>query len=193
MDAKLMYLSTDYVFDGRGEDAWEADGERFAPMNVYGQSKLDGERAVSDLLQNYFIVRTAWAFGCNGKNFVRTMLELGKTHDAVRVVSDQIGTPTFTRDLARLLVDMIETEKYGVYHATNEGGYISWYDFACEIYRQAGLRTTVYPVTTAEYGRCKAARPRNSRLDKRKLIDAGFTPLPPWQDALGRYLKEIEG
>ena len=191
-DAKMIYISTDYVFDGTGERPWESDDRNYAPCNVYGQSKLDGELAVSGILDKYFIVRIAWVFGKNGKNFIKTMLNVGKTHDEVRVVNDQIGTPTYTYDLARLLVDMAETDKYGYYHATNEGGYISWYDFTCEIYRQAGLSTKVTPVTTAEYGLSKAARPFNSRLDKSKLTENGFTPLPTWQDALSRYLKELE-
>ncbi len=191
-DAKMIYISTDYVFDGTGERPWQPDDRNYAPLNVYGQTKLDGEMAVSGLLNKYFIVRIAWVFGKNGKNFIKTMLNVGRTHDEVRVVNDQIGTPTYTYDLARLLVDMAETEKYGYYHATNEGGYISWYDFTCEIYRQAGLATKVTPVTTEEYGLSKAARPFNSRLDKSKLIENGFTPLPTWQDALSRYLKELE-
>ncbi len=192
MGAKMMYISTDYVFDGQGDRPWEPDDKCYAPLNVYGQSKLDGELAVAETLDAFFIVRIAWVFGLNGKNFIKTMINVGKTHDAVRVVNDQIGTPTYTADLSRLLVDMIETEKYGYYHATNEGGYISWYDFCCEIYRQYGLATKVLPVTTAEYGQSKAARPFNSRLDKRKLVDAGFQPLPDWKDAVRRYLKEAE-
>ena len=191
-DAKMLYISTDYVFDGKGERPWEPDDTCYAPLNVYGQSKLDGELAVRETLEKYFIVRIAWVFGLNGKNFIKTMINVGKTHDTVRVVNDQIGTPTYTLDLSRLLADMIETEKYGVYHATNEGGYISWYDFCAEAYRQYGLATKVVPVTTAEYGLSKAARPENSRLDKRKLVKAGFTPLPAWQDAVARYLKEAE-
>lgn len=187
---KMLYLSTDYVFDGQGTTAWQPDCRDYKPLNVYGQTKLEGELAVASTLEKYFIVRIAWAFGLNGNNFVKTMINVGKTHDTVRVVNDQIGTPTYTLDLARLLVDMCETEKYGYYHATNEGDYISWYDFCCEIYRQYGLRTRVIPVTTREYGLNKAARPFNSRLDKSKLIAAGFKPLPPWQDAVGRYLKE---
>ena len=196
MDAKMVYTSTDYVFDGKGERPWEPDDKCYAPLNVYGKSKLDGELAVSSILEKYFIVRIAWVFGLNGKNFIRTMIHVGKTHDTVRVVNDQIGTPTYTLDLARLLADMIETDKYGCYHATNSesepGGYISWYDFCCEFYRQAGLPTQVIPVTTAEYGLSKAARPENSRLDKSKLEAAGFRPLPPWQDAVARYLKEAK-
>ena len=193
LNCKMVYLSTDYVFDGQGETPWDPDCKDYKPMNVYGQTKLEGELAVSGNLDKYFIVRIAWVFGVNGKNFIKTMLNVGKTHDTVRVVKDQIGTPTYTYDLARLLVDMIETDKYGYYHATNEGGYISWYDFTCEIYRQAGYDTKVIPVTTEEYGRSKAARPFNSRLDKSKLVKNGFTPLPTWQDALSRYLKEIQG
>ena len=192
VDAKMLYLSTDYVFDGQGERPWEPDDKCYAPLNVYGQSKLDGELAVANTLFKYFIVRIAWVFGLNGKNFIKTMINVGKTHDTVRVVNDQIGTPTYTLDLARLLVDMIETEKYGYYHATNEGGYISWYDFCVEFYRQYGLETKVIPVTTAEYGLSKAARPFNSRLDKSKLVESGFTPLPDWRDAVARYLKEAE-
>jgi len=191
LDCKMIYISTDYVFNGQGTEPWKPDCKDYAPQNVYGQSKLDGELAVADTLDKYFIVRIAWVFGVNGKNFIRTMINVGKTHDEVRVVNDQIGTPTYTLDLSRLLVDMAETEKYGYYHATNEGGYISWYDFTVEIYRQAGMTTKVTPVTTAEYGLSKAARPFNSRLDKSKLIENGFRPLPVWQDALARYLKEI--
>ena len=192
VDAKMLYLSTDYVFDGKGTRPWEPDDKCYAPLNVYGQSKLNGELAVSGTLAKFFIVRIAWVFGLNGKNFIKTMISVGKTHDTVRVVNDQIGTPTYTFDLARLLVDMIETEKYGYYHATNEGGYISWYDFCCEFYSQYGLNTKVIPVTTKEYGLSKAARPENSRLDKRKLAEAGFTPLPDWKDAVRRYLAEAE-
>lgn len=192
VDAKMLYISTDYVFDGKGERPWEPDDKCYAPLNVYGQSKLDGELAVSGTLVKYFIVRIAWVFGLNGKNFIKTMINVGKTHDTVRVVNDQIGTPTYTLDLARLLVDMVETEKYGYYHATNEGGYISWYDFCCEFYKQYGLDTRVIPVTTEEYGLSKAARPFNSRLEKSKLVQAGFTPLPDWKDAVRRYLTEAE-
>lgn len=192
VDAKMLYLSTDYVFDGKGERPWKPDDKCYAPLNVYGQSKLDGELAVSGTLDKYFIVRIAWVFGLNGKNFIKTMINVGKTHDTVRVVNDQIGTPTYTLDLARLLVDMVETEEYGYYHATNEGGYISWYDFCCEFYKQYGLSTTVIPVSTEEYGLSKAARPENSRLDKSKLVEAGFKPLPTWQDAVSRYLKEAQ-
>lgn len=192
IDAKFVYISTDYVFDGQGETPWQPDCKAYSPLNVYGESKLAGEQAVAETLEKYFIVRIAWVFGKNGKNFIKTMLNVGKTHDSVRVVCDQIGTPTYTFDLARLLVDMTETERYGYYHATNEGGYISWYDFTKEIYRQAGMNVTVYPVTTEEYGLSKAKRPFNSRLDKSKLVEAGFTPLPTWQDALARYLKELD-
>ena len=191
IDAKMVYISTDYVFDGQGERPWQPDDKNYAPLNVYGQTKLEGELAVSSILSKYYIVRIAWVFGVNGKNFIKTMLQVGKTHDTVRVVNDQIGTPTYTYDLARLLADMVESDKYGYYHATNEGGYISWYDFTKEIYRQAGMTTTVLPVTTAEYGLSKAARPFNSRLDKSKLVEAGFQPLPDWRDALGRYLEEL--
>ncbi len=192
LDCKMMYISTDYVFDGQGETPWAPDCKDYKPLNVYGQTKLEGELAVAGILEKFFIVRIAWVFGLNGKNFIKTMLNVGKNHDTVRVVCDQIGTPTYTLDLSRLLVDMVESEKYGYYHATNEGGYISWYDFTCEIFRQAGYNTNIVPVTTAEYGLSKAARPFNSRLDKNKLIQNGFTPLPTWQDALRRYLKEIE-
>ena len=192
VDAKMVYISTDYVFDGQGERPWQPDDKCYAPLNVYGQSKLEGELAVDRLLEKRFIVRIAWVFGRNGKNFIKTMINVGKTHDTVRVVNDQIGTPTYTLDLARLLADMIETEKYGYYHATNEGGYISWYDFCCEFYRQYGLKTKVVPVTTAEYGLSVAARPFNSRLDKSKLVENGFKPLPTWQDAVSRYLKEAQ-
>lgn len=190
-DCKLIYLSTDYVFSGEGDAPWQPDCQAYAPLNYYGETKLAGEKAVSQLLDKYFIVRIAWVFGKNGKNFIKTMLKVAENHDMVRVVNDQIGTPTYTFDLARLLVDMLESDKYGYYHATNEGGYISWYDFTCEIYRQAGLSTKVVPVTTAEYGLSKAKRPFNSRLDKGKLMESGFVPLPTWQDAVGRYLKEI--
>ena len=192
LGCKMVYISTDYVFDGQGTKPWEPDCKDYKPLNVYGQTKLEGELAVSNTLEKYIIVRIAWVFGLNGKNFIKTMLNVGKKYDTVRVVNDQIGTPTYTLDLSRLLVDMIETEKYGYYHATNEGGYISWYDFTCEIFRQAGYTTKIIPVTTEEYGLSKAARPFNSRLDKSKLVEAGFKPLPTWQDALRRYLKEIE-
>lgn len=202
VNCKMLYLSTDYVFDGQGTEPWEPDCKDYKPLNVYGQTKLEGELAVSSALEKYFIVRIAWVFGLNGKNFIKTMINVGKTHDEVRVVNDQIGTPTYTYDLARLLVDMCETEKYGYYHATNaevmdenlgcKTGYISWYDFCCEFYKQYGLRTKVIPVTTEEYGLSKAARPFNSRLDKKKLVENGFKPLPTWQDAVSRYLKEAQ-
>lgn len=192
IDAKMMYISTDYVFNGLGTEPWAADCTDYAPLNVYGQTKLEGENAVRETLEKYFIVRIAWVFGMNGKNFVKTMLNVGKKYDTVRVVNDQVGTPTYTLDLSRLLVDMVESDKYGCYHATNEGGYISWYDFTCEIFRQAGYTTKVVPVTTAEYGLSKAARPFNSRLDKSKLVANGFKPLPTWQDALARYLKAVQ-
>lgn len=192
LGCKMMYISTDYVFDGQGEEPWQPDCKDYKPLNVYGKTKLEGELAVSGLLEKYFIVRIAWVFGKHGNNFIRTMLRLAQTHDTLRVVNDQIGTPTYTFDLARLLVDMIETEKYGYYHATNEGGYISWADFAKEIFRQANQKVNVISVTTAEYGLSKARRPFNSRLDKSKLTENGFEPLPSWQDALTRYLREIE-
>lgn len=192
LGCKMIYISTDYVFNGQGEEPWDPDCRDYAPLSVYGNTKLGGEQAVANTLEKYFIVRIAWVFGVNGKNFIKTMLNVGKTHDRVTVVSDQIGTPTYTLDLARLLIDMAESEKYGYYHATNEGGFISWYDFTKEIYRLAGYTTEVVPVTTAEYGISKAARPFNSRLDKSKLVKAGFKPLPTWQDALERYLKEID-
>ena len=190
LDCKMTYLSTDYVFDGQGTQPWQPDCKDFNPLNVYGRTKLEGEQAVSGTLDKYFIVRIAWVFGLSGENFIKTMIRVGKTHESVRVVSDQIGTPTYTPDLARLLVDMNETEKYGTYHATNEGEYVSWYDFCCEFYRQYGLSTRVIPVSTKEYGLSKAARPHNSRLDRSKLVEAGFTPLPTWRDAVSRYLKE---
>ena len=192
IDAKMMYISTDYVFDGQGTTPWEPDCKDYAPLSVYGQTKLEGELSVANNLEKYFIVRIAWVFGINGNNFIKTMLNVGKKYDTVRVVNDQIGTPTYTYDLARLMVDMIESDKYGYYHATNEGGYISWYDFTCEIYKQAGYTTNVVPVTTEEYGLSKATRPYNSRLDKSKLVENGFEPLPTWQDAVSRYLKEIQ-
>ena len=192
VDAKIIYLSTDYVFDGQGERPWKPDDKNYAPLNYYGQTKLEGELAISNTLDKYFIVRIAWVFGLNGNNFIRTMVRVGRNHDTVRVVNDQIGSPTYCYDLARLLIDMSETDKYGYYHATNEGEYISWYDFTCEIYRQAGMDTKVIPVTTEEYGLSVAARPSNSRLDRSKLVEAGFTPLPDWKDALSRFLKEAD-
>ena len=192
LNCKMVYISTDYVFNGQGNTPWEPDCKDYAPLNVYGQTKLEGELAVANTLEKYFIVRIAWVFGRNGNNFIKTMLTVGKKYDTVRVVNDQIGTPTYTLDLSRLLVDMVVTEKYGYYHATNEGGYISWYDFTCEIFRQAGYTTNIVPVTTAEYGLSKAARPFNSRLAKNKLVENGFTPLPTWQDAVARYLKDLE-
>ena len=192
INCKMIYISTDYVFNGLGTEPWQADCREYDPLCVYGQTKLEGELAVSQTLDKYFIVRIAWVFGKNGNNFIKTMLNVGKKFDTVRVVNDQIGTPTYTYDLARLLVDMAETDKYGYYHVTNEGGYISWYDFTCEIFKQVGYDTEVVPVTTEEYGLSKAARPFNSRLDKSKLTENGFKPLPVWEDALDRYLKEID-
>ena len=191
IDCKMIYISTDYVFDGQGEEPWKADCKDYKPLNVYGQTKLEGELAVANTLSKYFIVRIAWVFGINGKNFIKTMLNLAQKFDKIKVVNDQIGTPTYTYDLARLLVDMVESDKYGYYHATNEGGYISWYDFAKAIFAKAKINITVEPVSTKEYGLSKAARPFNSRLDKSKLVENGFTPLPTWQDALERYLAEI--
>lgn len=201
LDIKMMYISTDYVFNGEGTEPWQPDCKDYAPQNVYGQTKLDGELAVANTLDKYFIVRIAWVFGKNGNNFIKTMLKVGKNHDQLKVVSDQIGTPTYTFDLAKLLASMIVTDKYGYYHATNEGGYISWWDFTKEIFKQATemgydryseKNITVTPVTTAEYGVSKAKRPFNSRLDKSKLVENGFTPLPTWQDAVSRYLKELD-
>ena len=191
IDAKLLYLSTDYVFDGQGTTPWKPDCKEYNPLNIYGKSKLKGELAVANTLSKYFIVRIAWVFGLNGKNFIKTMINVGKTHSEVRVVNDQIGTPTYTYDLSLLLVDMCESDKYGYYHATNEGGFISWYDFCVEIYKQYGLSTKVIPVSTSEYGLSKAKRPFNSRLDKSKLIENGFKPLPDWKDALARYLRTV--
>lgn len=187
LDCSLMYISTDYVFNGQGERPWQPDDKR-EPLNVYGQTKYEGELAVEQL-EKYFIVRIAWVFGVNGKNFIKTMLNLGKTRDTITVVSDQIGSPTYTYDLARLLVDMIETDRYGRYHATNEG-LCSWHQFAVEIFRQAGMNVNVIPVSSDQYP-AKAKRPANSRMDKSKLDAAGFKRLPLWQDALGRYLKEL--
>lgn len=188
LDCKMVYISTDYVFDGQGTRPWEPDDERH-PLNVYGQTKYEGELAVQENLSKYFIVRIAWVFGKNGKNFVKTMLKLAETHDKLTVVNDQFGSPTYTYDLARLLVDMIQTDKYGIYHATNEG-ICTWYEFACEIFRQAGVKIEVTPVPASEYP-AKAKRPENSRLDKSKLTENGFERLPSWQDALRRYIKEI--
>lgn len=194
IDAKMLYLSSDYVFDGKGKRPWQPDDKNYAPLNYYGKTKLEGEMAVSATLDKYFIVRIAWVFGLNGKNFIKTMVNVGKTHPQVRVVDDQIGTPTYTLDLARLLVDMIETDKYGYYHATNSetepGAYISWADLAEESYRAACMDVKVERVTTEEYGISVAARPENSRLDKGKLVEAGFKPLPDWKDAVDRYIKE---
>lgn len=192
IDCKMLYISTDYVFDGTGEIPWKADYKSFKPLGIYGDSKLKGELAVSELLEKYFIVRISWVFGLNGNNFVKTMLNIGKKYDSLRVVNDQIGTPTYTKDLVVLLADMIESEKYDFYHASNEGGYISWYGFACEIFRHAGYKTEVIPVTTEEYGLSKAIRPKNSRLDKSKISENGFRRLPDWQDALKRYLEELK-
>lgn len=192
IDCKMIYISTDYVFNGQGTEPWTPDCKEYAPLCVYGKTKLEGELAVSSILNKYFIVRIAWVFGKNGSNFIKTMLSVGKKYDTVRVVNDQIGTPTYTYDLAKLLVDMAQSEKYGYYHATNEGGYISWYDFTCEIFKQVGYNTKIIPVTTEEYGLSKASRPFNSRLDKSKLAENGFELLPTWQDALSRYLKEID-
>lgn len=190
IDSVMTYISTDYVFDGTGTLAWKPDDENFSPLNFYGRTKLEGEKAVRKILEKFFIVRIAWVFGLHGNNFVKTMLKLSRAHDVLRVVNDQIGTPTYTPDLARLLVDINLTDKFGIYHATNEGGYISWYDFACEIFSQAGIDIEVVPVTSAEYGLSKAKRPFNSRLDKTKLESSGFNLLPTWQDALKRFLRE---
>ena len=189
--AKMLYLSTDYVFDGQGSRPWEPDDPVSVPLNYYGLTKYEGEQAIVKNIRNYFIVRIAWVFGVNGKNFVRTMVTLGKNHDQLTVVNDQIGTPTFTYDLARLLVDMIETDKYGYYHVTNEGDYISWYDYACEIFRQTGQEVKVVPVSSAEYG-AQAVRPFNSRMNRSRLKERGFPPLPDWKDALRRYLEQTK-
>lgn len=192
LDCKMIYISTDYVFNGEGTEPWLPDCKDYNPINYYGETKLKGEQAVSTIVDKYFIVRIAWVFGLNGKNFIKTMINVGKTHKEVKVVNDQIGTPTYCLDLSRLLVDMSETEKYGYYHATNEGGYISWYDFCVEFYKQYGLDTKVIPVTTEEYGLSIAKRPENSRLEKSKLTKSGFKPLPLWQDAVKRYLRDAE-
>lgn len=189
LDIKMTYISTDYVFDGQGTRPWEPDDERH-PLNVYGQTKYEGELAVTDHVKKFFIVRIAWVFGVNGKNFIKTMLRLGKEKGAVSVVNDQVGSPTYTYDLSVLLVDMIQTDKYGFYHATNEG-LCSWYEFACEIFKQAGMDVQVTPVDSNAFP-AKAKRPMNSRMSKDKLEENGFSRLPSWQDALGRYLKEIE-
>ena len=195
IDAKMMYISTDYVFNGQGDKPWEPDDKNYAPLNVYGESKLKGELEVSKILDKYFIVRIAWVFGKNGNNFIKTMIKVGEGRDMVEVVADQIGTPTYTFDLARLLVDMIETDKYGYYHATNEGGYISWAEFAEEIYKDAGMNVKVKAVSTEEYeakaGKAVAKRPFNSRLDKSKLVEAGFSPLPDWKEAVKKYIEEM--
>lgn len=199
LDIPMMYISTDYVFSGDGTEPWAPDDPNRQPLNVYGLTKYEGEIAIERLLDKYFIVRISWVFGVNGKNFIKTMLNLGKTHDRLTVVDDQIGSPTYTYDLARLLVDMIKTDKYGRYHATNEG-LCSWYDFACEIFRQAAdmgrseydkEHLTVLPVSSDNYP-SKAKRPTNSRMSKKKLTENGFKLLPTWQDALARYLREIE-
>ena len=190
LDCKMMYISTDYIFDGEGTRPWEPDDPVTTPLNVYGLTKYEGEEAVRKNVEKFLIARIAWVFG-KGKNFIKTMINLGKTHDHLTVVNDQVGTPTYTYDLARLLVDMIETEKYGNYHATNEGGYITWYDFACEIFRQAGIEVDVAPVSSDQYP-AKAKRPSNSRMSKQKLVDNGFELLPTWQDALARYLKTLD-
>ena len=189
--AAMLYISTDYVFDGQGTEPWRADCEDFAPLNIYGRSKLAGEQAVRELLERYYIVRIAWVFGIHGGNFIKTMLRLGETHPALRVVSDQIGTPTYTKDLAGLLADLAESGRYGIYHATNEGGFISWYDLAVEIFQRSGQNVRVVPVTTEEYGISKAARPFNSRLDKSRLTEQGFQRLPEWKDALDRFMQEL--
>lgn len=190
LDLPMIYLSTDYVFDGEGTRPWEPDDPVVEPLNVYGQTKYEGEQAVEKYAPKHYIVRIAWVFGVNGKNFIKTMLNLGKTHDTLTVVNDQIGTPTYTYDLAKLLVDMLEKEEYGKYHVTNEGGYISWYDFAKEIFRQAGMDVNVIPVSAEEY-KAKAKRPSNSRMEKKKLDEHGFDRLPAWQDALSRYLEVL--
>ena len=190
MDIKMMYFSTDYVFNGQGERPWEPEDKR-EPLNVYGQTKYEGELAVQELLEKYFILRIAWVFGVNGKNFIKTMLRLGKERGAVSVVNDQIGSPTYTYDLARLVVDMIQTDKYGIYHVTNEG-LCSWDEFACQIFKEAGMNEVKVTPVSSDAFPVKAVRPHNSRMDKSKLAANGFEPLPSWEDALRRYLKEIK-
>lgn len=190
INCKLLFVSTDYIFDGTGERPWKPDDVVCQPVNVYGQTKYEGEQIISSLLEKYFIVRISWLFGKHGENFVKTMLKVGQKYDTVRVVCDQIGTPTYAPDVAELLAELIQSEQYGYYHATNEGSYVSWYEFTCEIYKQAGYTTKIVPVTTEEYGLSKAARPRNSRMDKQKLKEKGFVLLPDWKDALTRYLTE---
>lgn len=192
IDCKLIYISTDYVFGNNSDTPREADCKDFAPLNIYGKSKLAGEKAVCSTLQKFFIIRISWVFGINGNNFIKTMLNLSKKYTTLRVVNDQVGSPTYTADLAILIAEMIESEKYGYYHATNQGEYISWYEFAKEIFRTANIPMNLIPVTTEEYGVSKAERPKNSRLDKAKLVEAGFSPLPSWQDAVTRYIKELE-
>lgn len=191
LGCKLLYLSTDYVFNGGGEAPWQPNCRAFEPCNIYGQSKLDGEEAIRACMEKFFIVRISWAFGENGKNFVKMMLELAESGKPLRVVNDQIGNPTYTVDLARLLIDMVETEKYGYYNATNEGPCVSWYDYAREIFRQAGIHPEIKAVSSKEFG-SKAARPKNSRLDRSKLVRNGFTPLPDWRDAVARFLEEYK-
>ena len=190
--AKMVYVSTDYVFDGTGTKPWRPEETSFAPLNVYGQSKLDGERVVQAFVKQMFIIRTAWVFGINGNNFVKTVIRAAKNHSSLRVVNDQVGTPTYAKDLARLIADLTESDQYGIYHVTNEGDYVSWYEFCCEIFRQAEISTEVIPVSTEEYGISLAARPSNSRMDRSKLSEKGFRPLPVWQDALKRFLEELE-
>lgn len=192
INSKMVYISTDYVFGDDSELPRQEDSKKFAPLNIYGKSKLAGETAVEKNLEQFFIIRISWVFGKNGNNFVKTMLKLSEKLNCLRVINDQIGSPTYTADLSRLIADMIESENFGHYHATNEGEYISWYDFACEIFKQANINIHVEPVTTEEYGTTKAMRPKNSRLSKSKLASSGFTPLPHWKDALSRYLQELK-